>query len=180
MPRYLGLEESLEFPRTVNFTGHLTWLAARADQCTASAANPVHPTSKDYFPGSCRQRSLDQLSVLTRPLPGGYRHPISKHYVHLLQLSLFIITYSCSSSSQPSQACMVAGPSRIFGIPTDRELHQTSYLAGSPSGSVYRFSREPCPPHLKGLFPWLLPALFSGSALSPDAPSPWRIPTPHQ
>ncbi|MEQ2304478.1 hypothetical protein AMECASPLE_027380 [Ameca splendens] len=68
---------------------------------------------------------------------------------------------------------------RIFGIPTDRELHRTSYLAGSPNGSVYHFSREPCPPHLKGLFPWLLPAPFSGSALSPDAPSPWRIPTPY-
>ncbi|KAK5602443.1 hypothetical protein CRENBAI_011487 [Crenichthys baileyi] len=77
MPRYLGLEESLEFPRTVNFTGHLTWLAARTDQCTASAVNPVHPTSNDYFPGFCRHRSLDQLSVLTRPLPGGYQRPIT-------------------------------------------------------------------------------------------------------
>ncbi|MED6285639.1 hypothetical protein CHARACLAT_031185 [Characodon lateralis] len=34
---------------------------------------------------------------------------------------------------------------RIFGILTDRELHRTSYLADSPNGSVYRFSREPCP-----------------------------------
>ncbi|MEQ2189776.1 hypothetical protein GOODEAATRI_028838, partial [Goodea atripinnis] len=44
---------------------------------------------------------------------------------------------------------------RIFGIPTDHELHRTSYLAGSPNRPVYRFTREPCPPHLKGLFPWL-------------------------
>ncbi|MEQ2289648.1 hypothetical protein AMECASPLE_035346 [Ameca splendens] len=44
---------------------------------------------------------------------------------------------------------------RISGIPTDHELHQTSYLAGSPNGSVYRSSRESCPPLLKGLFPWI-------------------------
>ncbi|MEQ2293370.1 hypothetical protein AMECASPLE_032623 [Ameca splendens] len=68
---------------------------------------------------------------------------------------------------------------RISGIPTDRELHRTSYLAGSPNGSVYRSSRQSCPPLLKGLFLWLLPTSFSGSALSPDASSPWQIPTPH-
>ncbi|MEQ2317032.1 hypothetical protein AMECASPLE_038651, partial [Ameca splendens] len=77
MLRYFGLEESLEFPQTAKFTGHLTWLTVQTDQCTAPAANRVHPSSKDYFPGSCRHRSLDQLSVLTRPLPGGYRRPIS-------------------------------------------------------------------------------------------------------
>ncbi|MEQ2194713.1 hypothetical protein XENOCAPTIV_001956, partial [Xenoophorus captivus] len=69
---------------------------------------------------------------------------------------------------------------RISGIPMDRELHRTSYLAGSPNGSVYCSSRESCPPLLKGLFTWLLPTSFSGSALSPDASSPWRILTPHQ
>ncbi|MEQ2307517.1 hypothetical protein AMECASPLE_019053 [Ameca splendens] len=68
---------------------------------------------------------------------------------------------------------------RISGIPTDRKLHRTSYLAGSLNRSVYRSSRKSCPPLLKGLFPWLLPTLFSGSALGPDASSPWRIPTPH-
>ncbi|MED6235938.1 hypothetical protein ATANTOWER_002246 [Ataeniobius toweri] len=51
---------------------------------------------------------------------------------------------------------LYASPSwlrRIFGIPTDRELHRTSYLAGSPNGSVYRFSRKPCPPYHRGLIP---------------------------
>ncbi|MEQ2301487.1 hypothetical protein AMECASPLE_036576 [Ameca splendens] len=86
MLRYFGLEESLEFPRTVNFTGHLTWLAVRMDHCTAPAANPVHPSSKDYFPGSCRHHSLDQLSVLTRPLPGGYRRPITQPGLHGCQI----------------------------------------------------------------------------------------------
>ncbi|MEQ2235869.1 hypothetical protein ILYODFUR_006600 [Ilyodon furcidens] len=33
---------------------------------------------------------------------------------------------------------------RISGIPTDRELQRTSYLAGSPNGSVYRSSRKSC------------------------------------
>ncbi|MED6285416.1 hypothetical protein CHARACLAT_029105 [Characodon lateralis] len=61
----------------------------------------------------------------------------------------------------------------------DRELHWTSYLVGSLTGSVYLSSCESCPPLLKGLFPCLLPTSFSGSALSPDVSSPWRIPTPH-
>ncbi|MEQ2234147.1 hypothetical protein ILYODFUR_029024 [Ilyodon furcidens] len=105
---YFRLEESLEFPRTVKFTGHLTWLAVRTDQCTAPAANPVHPSSKDYFPGFCRHRSLDQLSVLTRPLPGGYRRPISRHYLDLVYSFQVTITYLRSFPSQPSPAFMVA------------------------------------------------------------------------
>ncbi|MEQ2307786.1 hypothetical protein AMECASPLE_021754, partial [Ameca splendens] len=51
---------------------------------------------------------------------------------------------------------LYASPSwlrRIFGIPTDRELHQTSYLAGSPNGSVYCFSCKRCPPYHRGLIP---------------------------
>ncbi|XP_047230193.1 uncharacterized protein LOC124873533 isoform X3 [Girardinichthys multiradiatus] len=64
--------------------------------------------------------------------------------------------FTCGGSRRLRLVLLYASPSwlrRIFGIPTDRELHRTSYLAGSPNGSEYRFSRKPCPPYHRGLIP---------------------------
>ncbi|MED6259393.1 hypothetical protein ATANTOWER_022028 [Ataeniobius toweri] len=52
------------------------------------SCEPCPPSSKDYLPGSCRHLTLDQHSVLTRSLPGGYRRPISMHICKLRFVSI--------------------------------------------------------------------------------------------
>ncbi|MED6275884.1 hypothetical protein CHARACLAT_031206, partial [Characodon lateralis] len=62
--------------KTVNLTGHLTLVGSPTGSEYRFSCEPCPPSSKDYLPGSCRHLTLDQHSVPTRSLPGGYRHPI--------------------------------------------------------------------------------------------------------
>ncbi|MEQ2172174.1 hypothetical protein GOODEAATRI_018441 [Goodea atripinnis] len=64
--------------------------------------------------------------------------------------------------------------------PTDCEPHRAAYLGWQPDRIRVPFQLRTLSTLLEGLPPWLLSAPHSGSALSPDALSPWQIPTPHQ
>ncbi|MEQ2285228.1 hypothetical protein AMECASPLE_029677 [Ameca splendens] len=72
----LVLKNLWKVPWTVNLTGHLTLAGSPTGSEYRFSCEPCPPSSKDYLPGSCRHLTLDQHSVPTRSLPGGYRRPI--------------------------------------------------------------------------------------------------------
>ncbi|MEQ2278912.1 hypothetical protein AMECASPLE_004239 [Ameca splendens] len=72
----------------MNLTGHLYLAGSPTRSEYRFSCEPYPPSSKDYLPGSCRHLTLDQHSVPTHSLPGGYRRPISKHICKLRFVSI--------------------------------------------------------------------------------------------
>ncbi|MED6288638.1 hypothetical protein CHARACLAT_028638 [Characodon lateralis] len=84
----LVLKNLWKVPRTVNLIGHLTLAGSLNGSEYRFSCEPCPPSSKDYLPGSCQHLTLDQHSVPTRSLPGGYRRSISKHICKLRFVSI--------------------------------------------------------------------------------------------